>query len=259
MAREAEDAGWDGYFLWDHILFTMFGNAPMGDPWVSLAAMAMATSRIKLGTLVTPLPRRHIGKLARETATLDLMSEGRLVLGVGIGHDRNGREYSAFGENADDRTRGEMLDEGLEVLTGLWSGKPFSFEGKHYRVDDVEFLPRPVQEPRIPIWVAGTWPHKKPFRRAAQWDGVASQAERGGLKPTDYRDIVRYIRQYRESDAPFDVIRPSPLPAGEAHRIAETIGEYEEAGVTWWMVPFEDDMGTLDELHSFVRKGPPRR
>ena len=168
LAHDAEDAGWDGFFLWDHVLFTMFGNAPIGDPWITLAAMATATERIRLGTLVTPVPRRRPWMLARELTTLDHLSHGRMVLGVGIGEDRFGREYSAFGEPSGAATHAVMLDEGLDVITGLWRGEPFSYSGQHYHVEDVTFLPTPIQRPRIPIWVAGNWPHKKPFRRAAQ-------------------------------------------------------------------------------------------
>src|SRR5689334_13471095 len=177
MARDAEAAGWDGFFLWDHVILW---PTPTCDPWVALAAVALATERVRIGPLVTPLPRRRITKLARETVTLDHLSNGRLVLGVGIG--LGPWEWEYLGEETDLRTRGAMLDEGLELLTKLWSGEPVMHEGRFYtcRGDKgpndptpipTPFLPRPVQ-PRIPVWVAGTWPKKPPFRRAARWDGV---------------------------------------------------------------------------------------
>src|SRR5258706_9522014 len=133
LARAAEAAGWDGFFIWD-----VFGGdsavpAPVVDPWIALAAIAATTERICFGTMVTPLPRRRPWKLAREAASLDHLSGGRLILGVGVGHQPS--EFSRFGEEADARVRGRMLDEALEVLTGLWSGEPFSFSGEHYQVE----------------------------------------------------------------------------------------------------------------------------
>ncbi len=159
LAREAEDAGWDGCFVWDHIQAGWLET--VADPWITLTAIALATRRIRVGTLVTPLYRRHPWKLARETVTLDHLSRGRMILGVGLGSDLFG-EISAFGGPLDDRVRAQMLDEGLAVLTGLWSGEPFSFSGAHFKINDTCFIPAPVQLPRIPIWVAGTWPSRPP-------------------------------------------------------------------------------------------------
>ncbi|HEY2107421.1 MAG TPA: LLM class flavin-dependent oxidoreductase [Candidatus Binataceae bacterium] len=151
LAREAEDAGWDGCFVWDHIQAGWLDT--VADPWVALTAITLATLRIRVGTLVTPLYRRHPWKLARETVTLDHLSQGRLILGVGLGSDLYG-EISAFGGPLDDRVRARMLDEGLAVLTGLWSGEPFSFAGEYFQVNNTRFIPAPMQSPRIPIWVA---------------------------------------------------------------------------------------------------------
>ena len=156
LAREAEAAGWDGFFIWDVFGGDSAAPAPVVDPWIALAAIAATTERIRFGPMVTPLPRRRPWKLAREAASLDQLSGGRLILGVGIGTPPE--EFARFGEQVDPRIRAEMLDEGLEVLTGLWSGEPFSFQGRHYRVEEATLLPRPVQQPRIPIWVGGTWP-----------------------------------------------------------------------------------------------------
>src|SRR3954462_14132999 len=167
LAHEAEQAGWDGFFLWDHVLWGFPEVQPGSDPYVMLTAIVMSTERIKTGALVTPVARRRPWKLARELTTLDQLSGGRIIFGAGIGGDWFG-DYGKFGEPPDDRIHGEMLDEGLAVIDGLWSGEPFSFEGQHYHIKDAHFLPRPVQKPRIPVWLAARWPNKKPFRRAAQ-------------------------------------------------------------------------------------------
>ncbi len=155
LARETELAGWDGFFVWDHIVYSP-PVREVSDPWVTLAAIACATERIRLGPMVTPLARRRMHKLARETVTLDRLSAGRLVLGVGLGGDRHG-EFEPFGDPGDPKLRGQLLDDGLERLTSYWGG---------------ELLPAPVQQPRIPIWVAGRYPNRRPVRRAARWDGL---------------------------------------------------------------------------------------
>jgi alkanesulfonate monooxygenase SsuD/methylene tetrahydromethanopterin reductase-like flavin-dependent oxidoreductase (luciferase family) len=167
LGREAEQSGWDGFFIWDHVV--LGPSERTLDPWVGLAAVAMVTERIRIGTMVTPIPRRRPWKLARETATLDRLSNGRLTLGVGIG--LGAKEWDDLGEETSPKVRGEMLDEALQVLTGLWSGEIFSFEGKYYHVKNARFLPTPVQ-PHIPIWVGGFWPKQAPMRRAARYDRI---------------------------------------------------------------------------------------
>src|SRR4051794_35035747 len=168
LARSAEAAGWDGFFLWDHI---RPGPVPLGDPWLLLTAIALSSERLALGPMVTPLPRRKPEEVARQATTLDHISGGRLVLGVGLGDD-GWREFSAFGPYPEDRTRAEMLDEGLDVITALWRGDVVTRAGKHYAVTEALFAPAPVQRPRVPIWVAGRWPSRRPFDRAARWDGA---------------------------------------------------------------------------------------
>ena len=154
LAAETEAAGWDGFFLWDHIVYT--GVERLADPWIAMAAIATATERVRIGALVTPTPRRRVAKLARETVTLDRLSGGRLVLGVGIGGDDHG-EFADFGEETDPRKRARTLDADLDRLVALWGG---------------EFEPVPAQQPRIPVWVAARWPKRRPVRRAARWDGL---------------------------------------------------------------------------------------
>ncbi len=256
LAREAEDNGWDGFFLWDHI---HWNGPPMIDPWVALAAIASVTSRIRIGTMVTPLARRRPWKLARETVTLDHLSGGRLILGVGLGTPP-AEEFSRFGEDSDDQIRGQKLDEGLEVITGLWSGETFSYRGKHYQLDNVTFLPRPVQQPRIPIWVAGLWPNRRPFRRAARLDGVVplkvgpSADLPGALTPDELPAPLTYIQEHRESDAPFDVNASSAIPT-DLGRAKDVVDAFAAAGATW----LQEWQPTADALSARLRAGPPPR
>jgi alkanesulfonate monooxygenase SsuD/methylene tetrahydromethanopterin reductase-like flavin-dependent oxidoreductase (luciferase family) len=258
LAQEAEDAGWDGFFLWDHYFWRSPQNQPVADTWTLLTAMAARTERIRLGPLVTPLPRRRPWTVARQAATLDHLSGGRVVLGVGIGGDWFG-DFGVFGEPAGDKVHGEMLDEALAIIAGLWSGEPFSFSGQHYTVKEAQFSPRPVQQPRIPIWVAGNWPNKKPFRRAAQWDGVAAEArdDLGYLQPEHIEEIKAYIGEHRDAQGPFEVTHIGRTP-GEDAAAAAIVARYAEAGVTWWLEHFDPRHETLDDIRPRVRQGPPR-
>lgn len=257
LACEAEAAGWEGFFIWDHIKWP--AQDPTADPWVALAAMAMRTERIRLGTLVTALPRRRPWKLARETLTLDQLSGGRLILGVGSGYFLN-EEFAAFGEETDPKIRATKLDEGLEVLTGLWSGEPFSYDGTQYQVKNVCFTPPPVQRPRIPIWVAGTWPLKAPFRRAARWDGVVPIGRdfEKPLTPAEIRDIAAYIKEHRASQEPFEVAGGGQTPGRDAAEDAAIVAPYAEAGLTWWLEYRGPWLSSLAEVRERIRKGPPR-
>jgi alkanesulfonate monooxygenase SsuD/methylene tetrahydromethanopterin reductase-like flavin-dependent oxidoreductase (luciferase family) len=256
-AREAEQAGWDGFFMWDHMLWTHPANGPTVDPWIALAAVAMTTEHIRIGALVTPVARRRPWKLAREIVTLDHLSGGRVVLGVGSGHDAF-REYSAFGEPPGGvKLHGEMLDEGLDVLSGLWSGRPFSYSGKHYQIKEAEFLPTPVQQPRIPVWVAGMWPYKKPFRRAARWDGVVPIGASEVLTPGHVKVVSEYVREHRTVDAPFDLVVAGQRLMGSP-RFGEKAREFEHAGATWWLESFfTDEPVSLEQFREEVRNGPP--
>ncbi len=229
---------------------------PIADPWVTLAAVAMSTKRIKLGALVTPMPRRLPWKLARELVTLDHLSNGRMIQGVGIGEDEFG-EYSTFNRCADAKTRAQMLDEGLAVLTGLWSGEPFTFKGHHYQIEDAHFLPGPVQQLRIPIWVACMWPNKKPLRRAAQWDGVFPVGWETPMQPDDFREMLRYIDRHRVGDRSFDVAHWG-MTQGQSVADADIVLPYAEAGVTWWIENISDVRGSFDEMRERVRRGPPK-
>lgn len=255
LAKAAEAAGWDGFFMWDHLLPDA-ANLPVVDPWIALGAIAGATSRIRIGALVTPLARRRPWKLARETASLDQYSGGRLVVGAGIGGDW-WREFSAVGEKRPDRARSELLDEGLDVLTGLWSGTPFNYKGTHYTVDNAHFLPTPYQTPRPPIWIAGVWPGTRPFRRAARWDGIFPIGRNGKMTPDDFRQMKAYIDQHRTATTPFDLVfdgRANDLPATErgAH-----VASYADAGVTWWLESVWPSVA-LSEIQLIIEQGPPK-
>jgi alkanesulfonate monooxygenase SsuD/methylene tetrahydromethanopterin reductase-like flavin-dependent oxidoreductase (luciferase family) len=253
LAREAEDAGWDGFFLSDNLLFERV--VPVADTWITLAAIAARTERIRLGPLVTALPRRRLGKLAREAVTLDHLSRGRLVLGVGSGDDR-WREYSTFGPAPSPAQLGAMLDEALAVLRGLWSGQAFHFAGTYYQIGPTQFLPTPVQQPAIPIWVAGRWPHKRPFRRAVSYNGVVPNALEGEPAPGDYEAIRAFLVAQGTDMAHFDIVHTHAV-VPPRHPADEMLRAYAQAGVTWWMMSLAE--GTPPAaLREYVRSGPPR-
>jgi alkanesulfonate monooxygenase SsuD/methylene tetrahydromethanopterin reductase-like flavin-dependent oxidoreductase (luciferase family) len=234
----AEEAGFDGFFLWDHIVFSDHGDGPpIIDPWLALAVVAARTSRIKLGTMITPVPRRRPWQLARQTATLDRLSGGRVILGVGIGSPAYG-DFGIFGEPTGDRDRADLLDEGLAVLDGLWSGERFSYAGQHFTVDPVRFTPVPVQRPRIPVWVGGVLPATRPMDRAARWDGAVPIrfADRSLIRPSaqDIAGVRQRVAAARGSADGFDVAvwaEVAPEPAA----VPGLAAAYADAGATWWI------------------------
>jgi alkanesulfonate monooxygenase SsuD/methylene tetrahydromethanopterin reductase-like flavin-dependent oxidoreductase (luciferase family) len=270
LAALAEASGWDGLFLEDYICYTndtyhsIPGN-PTYDPWVALAAVALSTSRIRLGTLVTPLPRRRPWKLAREAVTLDHLSNGRLILGVGSGDVRD-PGYIRVGESstAGARQRAEMLDESLQILAGLWSGQPFSYTGKHYSIEDVTFLPAPVQSPRIPVWVGGGWPNPGPTERAARWDGscLYRQTTDGSwqdMTPDDVRSLRAFVESRRTSGtdaSPFAIVVGGRQRSSDPEQDRALIRSLAEVGATWWSewVPAAD----LPTMRAAIARGPLR-
>lgn len=267
LAYEAEAAGWDGFFIWDAVFFDPTFH-PAADPWVSLAAVAMNTERMRIGTMVTPIARRRPWKLARETVSLDRLSNGRLTLGVGLG-DPVQWDFGFFDEATDPKTRAQRLDEGLDILTGLWSGEPFSYEGEQYNVKEVIFRPTPVQSPRIPIWVGGWWPNKPPLRRAARWDGVCPAKWGGTISPDEWRELLGYIQNYRTASSAFDAVHFGATPGDDRNQTAELVRSYAKAGVTWWIesvdpwrfgwsfeVPWAPEATVL--MRERIRQGPPR-
>lgn len=257
LAAEAEEAGWEGFFLWDHIVYSRRQKLPLYDPWVTLAGMAMRTEHIRIGTTVTPLARRRPWKLARETVTLDHLSGGRLTLSVGVG-DPDEDDYATFGESTDKKVRAAMLDEGLEILCGLWSGVPFAYQGHHYRVKRVAFRPTPVQAPRIPIWVGGFWPHKRPFRRAARWDGTFPLGSPYTPTPDTVRDIRTYVDHHRQTQAPYDIVIMGSTPGNNLKAAHRRVAAYQGTGLTWWLESMFRWRNSIEAMRQRIRQGPPR-
>ncbi|MFI9553873.1 LLM class flavin-dependent oxidoreductase [Nonomuraea endophytica] len=247
LAAEAEEAGWDGCFVWDQLSWRG-AVRPLADPWIVLAAIATATERLRLGPMVTPLARRRPAKLARETATLDRLSDGRLTLGVGLGSDRYGGELSRTGEQLDDRRRGRMLDESLTILSAAWSGEPVRHRGEHYTVDDLTFLPRPVQRPGVPVWAAGFPGNIKPIRRAARLDGFfPANLEH----PDQLAEVAATLTELRDGrTGPFDIAAALP-PGVDA-------APYAKAGATWWLAEFDPGVRPAT-VRGVIRDGPARR
>ncbi|WP_353950549.1 LLM class flavin-dependent oxidoreductase [Knoellia sp. S7-12] len=244
LAVEAEEAGWDGFFVWDQIAW----RAPVvavADPWVSLAAAATLTSRIALGPMVSPLARRRPTKVARETVSLDRLSNGRLILGVGIGSDRFAQEYSRTGEHVEDRTRAEVLDESVEILRAAWTGQPVHHHGTHHLVDGLTFAPTPVGG-TIPIWVAGFPGNLRPLRRAARHDGFFPV---NLTFPDQLAEAVARVESLREDPTrPFDVaidLAPGTDPA-----------PWVAAGATWVLTDLDPETLRLDAVRALVREGP---
>jgi alkanesulfonate monooxygenase SsuD/methylene tetrahydromethanopterin reductase-like flavin-dependent oxidoreductase (luciferase family) len=263
LAADAEAAGWDGVFVWDHMVYAKDERLPVADPWILLAAVALATERLRLGPMVTPLARRRPWKVARETVTLDRLSGGRLILGVGLGTPA-ADEYGTFGEPTGAALRAAMLDEALEVLTLLWSGETVSFRGEHYRLDAVAFRPTPVQRPRIPILVAGVWPRRAPLRRAARFDGivplkVGDDGELVPLSADDLGELLAVVRAHRADGGPFEVMLGGETPGDDPAAALAVVEPLAAAGMTWWSETLEPRRGGLAAMRERVRKGPPRR
>ena len=229
LATRAEARGWHGFFLWDHVAYRPPVRA-VADPWVALSAVASATRQLRLGPMVTPLARRRVHKLARETVTLDHLSEGRLTLGVGLGSSRN-NELEPFGEVLDARERARLLDQGLDSLNAFWGG---------------EFEPLPVQRPRIPVWVAGVWPNRRPLRRAARWDGLFPIDL---PEPAALEELANEVRGLR------------PEGAGRFELVVENgpgddPGPWEAAGATWVLTAFGSQPREA-EVREVIEAGSP--
>jgi alkanesulfonate monooxygenase SsuD/methylene tetrahydromethanopterin reductase-like flavin-dependent oxidoreductase (luciferase family) len=260
MAQAAERAGWDGVFYWDGIYIETVG--PMYDPWAILAALAMRTERVRLGAVLTPLSRRRPWKVARETVTVDHLSQGRLILPVGLGALDDGG-FGKVGEPTDRKTRAQLLDESLEILTGLWSGRPFSYHGRHYQVEEMTFLPPPVQSPRIPIWVVGAWPSTKSMGRALRYDGllpakVNPDGSTGEITPADIRDIKAHVAEQRTATTPFDIVWEGQTPGDDPAQAAEIVRPWAEAGATWWMESRWEYPVDVAAVRKRIEQGPPR-
>jgi len=258
FAFEAEQAGWDGFFVWEAV----WG----WDAWMLLTAAAMRTQRIRLGTMITPLSRMRPWELASKTVTLDHLSHGRVILAVGLGAIDTG--FTEFGEETDRKTRAELLDEGLDIVTGLWHGQPFNYNGKHYHIKETKFypLPPPVQQPHIPIWVVGAWPREKSMQRVLRYDGLLPNVMSvdGTIRemtPDDARAMREYVTAKRSATTPFDIVVEGHTPGAEIDRTAAIVRNWAEAGATWWIEALwgaPDRPVDLDAVLQRIRQGPPQ-
>ncbi len=260
LAADAEAAGWDGVFYWDGIYIESAGE--MYDPWVVLAAIAMRTRHVRIGAIISPLSRRRPWKVARETVTLDHLSNGRLILPVGLGALDDGG-FAKVGEPTDRKTRAQLLDESLAILTGLWSGRPFSFSGQHYHLDEMTFLPPPVQQPRIPIWVVGAWPSERSMSRALRYDGLlpamlSPDGSFAAVTPDDVRAMRTYIQERRPDASSFDIVCEGETPGDDPARAAAIVRPFAESGATWWTESMWSAGDDLPRVRARIRSGPPR-
>ena len=266
IAADAEKAGWDGFFIWDHVVYDNPAH-PFVDPWIGLAAIAMRTERIRLGPMITSLARRRPWKVARETVSLDLLSQGRFIMGVGLGSPAS-RDFGSVGEEEDDRIRARKLDEGLAILAGLWSGEPFSFQGEFYSLQELVFLPKPVQVPRISVWVGGGWDKHPPRRRAACWDGFFPLKWQQVISVAEWREIIAYLDQHRSSDGPYDLIQAGTTPGDDPAQAADIVEPFKNLGLTWWLerinpwrfgLPEEALLTPIitEQMNERIRQGPP--
>lgn len=259
MAREAEAANWDGVFAWDDISVDRSG---VFDPWVVLGAMAAVTERVTLGAMVFSLARRRPWKVARETITLDNLSDGRLVLPVGLGGTWDGGYSRVSSDDPSRRVRAEKLDECLDILELAWSGKTVSYRGKHYWMRDLEFEP-PVQRPRIPIWPVAAWPYPKSLSRAARWDGIvvsdkSGASESGKGTPEVVADIAAWIGQHRTTSGPFDVVIEGVTSGADHSADRQMLEPMAEAGATWFIESRWEPNQSADTVLERIRRGPPR-
>ena len=273
LAKVSEEAGWDGYFICDHLLLDPDGMLPLADPSVMLGAIAAVTQRVIIGSMVTPVSRRRPWKLAKEFASLDQLSNGRVRIGVGLGG--MDQEFENFGEDPDKKVLAKKTDEGLEIMQQLHSGEAVDFEGEHYQLKGARLLPGPVQRPRIPVWVGAMLPAKPGQRRAARWDGIMPHVMPAILEesqdtsnvdmrplmapsPEQIREVVAFTRELRDNDDPFDVIACGITHGMAADEASRTLQSYQEAGATWWFEWLDCGRpGTLKEVREHVQAGPP--
>jgi len=256
LARLAEQAGWDGFFVWDSVWGV--------DSVVELAAAVMNTERIRLGTMITPVSRHRPWKLAGEWAALDNLSQGRMILSVGLGAIDTG--FAAFGEVTDIRQRAELLDEGLDIITGLWAGQPFGYKGKHYTIQPTDFMnpPPPIQKPRIPIWVVAAWPRKRSMRRAARWDGLLpnklnEQGEHEKVTPEDIAAIRDYLIKERHDPelSGYDIVVEGKTPGADLNAAGAILKPWQAAGATWW-IEADWEANEAGQVFERIDQGPPK-
>lgn len=261
MAQEAEACGWDGIFAWDDIAV---GPREVFDPWVTLGAMAAVTERITLGAMVFSLARRRPWKVARESLSLDNLSNGRLVIPVGLGGTWDGGYSRVNTDDPDKRIRAAKLDECLDILKLAWTGEPFSYTGTHYQATDLQFRPMPVQRPHIPVWAVGAWPYVKSLGRAARWDGIipADMSEgadpEAPVKPETVAQISQWMAKHRTTDAPIEIVLEGRTSGTDHDANRDQLGPLAEAGATWWIESRWELSDTPESLLDRIRQGPPQ-
>jgi alkanesulfonate monooxygenase SsuD/methylene tetrahydromethanopterin reductase-like flavin-dependent oxidoreductase (luciferase family) len=256
LAIASEASGWDGFFVWDHLLYEGPGSGAV-EPWSVIGAVAAVTRRIRIGVLVTAVPRRRPALLAQQVATIDLLSHGRCVFGAGLGS--KAEEYAGFGEDSSLVERGRQLNEALALIQALWSPGMVHHRGEFFTADGIELLPKPIQKPHPPIWLAGRWPNKAPFRRAAEFDGVMPTHSGYGhdafMRPGELRQIVDYVSTHRPNDHHFDVVMEGMSDGPEdLDRLSVAYGD---VGLTWWIEKLGWWRGGRDAALGRVAAGPP--
>jgi alkanesulfonate monooxygenase SsuD/methylene tetrahydromethanopterin reductase-like flavin-dependent oxidoreductase (luciferase family) len=273
LAKLTEASGWDGYFICDHLLLDPDGFLPLAEPTVVLGAVAAVTEKVIIGSMVTPFSRRRPWKLAKEFATLDQLCNGRLRIGVGLGG--MDQEFSSFGEEPNKKILAKKTDEGLAIMEALHTGEPVNFDGEYFHLTNARLLPRPVQRPRIPVWVAAMLPAKPGQRRAARWDGIMPHVMPAVLKegqditgldmrvlmaptPDHIRETIEFTSGLRETDDPFDVLASGITYGLSREEAGDKLRSYKEAGATWWCEWLDcGKPGTLEQVREHIKAGPP--
>jgi alkanesulfonate monooxygenase SsuD/methylene tetrahydromethanopterin reductase-like flavin-dependent oxidoreductase (luciferase family) len=251
LAADAEAAGWDGLFIWDEIQPIFNPSDDVADAMVALSAVAFATERLRIGAMVSPVSRLRPETFALQTATLDRLSAGRLIVGAGLGNPSE--QFTSFGHEADIKVRAAMVDEFLDLLTQLWSGSTVDFKGAYYTATNVSLTP-PLQSPRIPVWIGADTRNRAPRRRAARWEGFIPASHHwpdAVIPPEDYEAAMADIRSLRPPGQPFDVVVIGDAAA--TRPAADEIPAYEAAGVTWLLV----QALTVEDAEARIRRGPP--
>lgn len=267
LAQEAEAAGYDGFFIWDHLALDPLGMVDVADSTVALAAIAQATSKLIIGPMVMPLARRRPWKVAKEIASLDRLSGGRAVYGFGLGFPAD-VEFAAFGEDASPKGCAERLDEGLEILDRLLTEESVNHTGTHYQVKNTTFAPRGLQSPRPPIWIGASLPATAGLRRGARWDGsfpvklpVFSEDEPATrhdwwLSPEEFRGAADSIKELRGSLSDFALVATGSTEHDDEEKAAAKLADYAAAGATWWLEWIDEAPDSFETTREFVRRGP---
>jgi hypothetical protein len=261
LARRAEDSGWDGVFLWDHLMLDRRLKLPLADTWTAVTAILASTRWIRSGPLVAPLAARHPWKIARETVTLDHLSGGRVILGAGLGAS-DATDFAAFGDDSGLSERAARLDEALSLIDRLWSGQEISHAGERFQLDRVTFLPVPRQRPRIPVWVAATWPNRSrgPLDRAIRWDGMVPMVRdaAGGLRGPTEKELTGILAAVGQPAPDWTLAVPGTAPPADPAWARDQADRYHSAGAAWWLESFDPWSRNPQDARAWAAQGPPR-